>query len=129
MNGGISLINASNDFARSYVKFIRETQLELIEQHMNDSTDVIIPNFHRCNLDQNNHFLFEIINANQDSFDEWFEATAQSTSKLPIILCFSLMKVSHLMIYTTAIILTLILSLIDLLIIISLKGSEIRLML
>jgi hypothetical protein len=34
-------------------------------------------------VDQNNPFLFEIINANQDSFDEWFSATAPDTSHLP----------------------------------------------
>jgi hypothetical protein len=73
---------ASKHFARSYVKFIRETPMEVVRQHMNDSADVIIPNLHSYNLDQNNHFLFEILQANQDSFDEWFEAIAQNTSKL-----------------------------------------------
>jgi hypothetical protein len=74
---------SSKDFARSCVKFIRETPLESIKQHMNDSLDVPIPIFHPFQVDQNNPFLFEIITANQDSFDEWLTTTAQDPLQLP----------------------------------------------
>jgi hypothetical protein len=50
---------------------------------MQDSVDVPIPIFHPYQVDQNNPFLFEIIKANQDSFDEWFSTTAQDSSHLP----------------------------------------------
>jgi hypothetical protein len=74
---------SSEDFARSYVKFIRETPSESIKQHMNDSADVPIPIFHPYQVDQNNPFLIEIITANQDSFEEWFSTTAQDPLHLP----------------------------------------------
>jgi hypothetical protein len=50
---------------------------------MQDSVDVPIPIFHPFQVDQNDPFLFEIIAANQDSFDEWFSTTAQDPSHLP----------------------------------------------
>jgi hypothetical protein len=73
---------SSKDFARSYVKFIRETPLEFIQKHMQDSVGVPIPIFHPYQVDQNNPFLLEIIKANQDSFDERFSTTAQEPSHL-----------------------------------------------
>jgi hypothetical protein len=74
---------SSKEFCKVICEFVRETPLDSIKQHMNDSVDVPIPIFHPYQVDQNNPFPFEIIKANQDSFDEWFSTTAQDQSHLP----------------------------------------------
>jgi hypothetical protein len=50
---------------------------------MQDSADVPILIFHHYQIGQNNPFLFEIIKANQYSFDELFSTPAQDSSHLP----------------------------------------------